>query len=301
MSMNAVIDVTIGLILMYLLLSLICTIVNEFIGTFLGWRAKNLARSIERLIDDDTFRDAVKATGVMGAFEKASGKWGPSYIPSRAFALGVVRALGGAQSGKMDALQGAIGKLPPSGIRSVLEDLADEAGDNLEKYRRNVADWFDDMMDRAGGAYKRKMKICSFLVAATVVVAVNGDSVQVAKSLWEDAALRTQIAAAAVELVEDTGLADDLADLTVISAELRPLPIGWDFDAPGWSDDWYRSPAGWIVKLFGLLFTAMAVTLGAPFWFDLLGKFTRLRGSGGVPKTQREQEPKEQEQKPATA
>lgn len=299
MSINAVIDVTIGLILMYLLLSLVCTIVNEFIGTFLGWRAKNLARSIERLIDDETFRDAVKATGVMGAFEKASGgRWGPSYIPSRAFALGVVRALGGAGSGKMDALRGAIGELPESGIRNVLEELADDGADDIEKYRRNVADWFDDMMERAGGVYKRKMKICSFAVAMAVVIAVNGDSAQVAKSLWEDTALRAQIAEAAAELVEDTGLADDLADLTVISAELRPLPIGWDFDAPGWSSDWYRSPGGWIIKLFGLLFTAMAVTLGAPFWFDLLSKFTRLRGSGGVPKTQREHE---REQAPATA
>lgn len=294
--MNAVVDVAIGLILMYLLLGLVCTIVNEFIGTFLGWRAKNLAQSIERLIDDKTFRDAVKATGVIGAFEKASGARGPSYIPSRAFALGVVRALGGAQSGKMEALQGAIGKLPDSVIKNVLEDLADDAGEDLEKYRRNVANWFDDMMERASGIYKRKMKICSFLVAATVVVAVNGDSIRVAKSLWEDAALRSQIAEAAVELVEDTGLADDLADLTVISAELRPLPIGWDFDAPGWSDDWYRSPSGWIAKVFGLLFTAMAVTLGAPFWFDLLSKFIKVRGSGGVPKTQ-----KEQEEKPATA
>ncbi len=298
MSITAVIDVTVGLILMYLLLSLVCTIVNEFIGTFLGWRAKSLAQSIERLIDDETFRDAVKATGVMGAFAKASGGRGPSYIPSGAFALGVVRALGGTRSGKMDALQGAIGELPDSMIKSVLEDLADEAGDDLEKYRRNVADWFDDMMERAGGVYKRKMKICSFVVAIVVVIAVNGDSAQVAKSLWEDTALRAQIAEAAAELVEDTGLADDLADLTVINAELRPLPIGWDFDAPGWSSDWYRSPTGWVIKLFGLLFTAMAVTLGAPFWFDLLNKFINLRGSGGVPKTQREQERK---QPPETA
>lgn len=300
MSMNAVIDVTIGLILMYLLLSLVCTIINEFIATFLGWRSANLAQGIERLVDDKKLHEAVKATGVMRAFDKASGgSKGPSYIPSRAFALGVVRALGGTSSGGMKPLQGAIGKLEKdSVIRTVLEDFADEAGDDIDKYRRQVADWFDDMMERAGGAYKRKMKICSFVVAAAVVVAVNGDSVQVAKTLWDDAALRTQIAVAAVELVEDTGLADDLADLKMISAELRPLPIGWDVDAPGWSGDWYRSPVGWVIKLFGLLFTAMAVTLGAPFWFDLLSKFVKLRGSGGVPKTQKE---RDETQKPATA
>jgi len=290
MSMNAVIDVTIGLILMYLLLSLVCTIVNEFIATFLGWRSANLAQSIERLLDDKDLHEAVKATGVMKAFDTISGKRRPSYIPSRAFASGVVRALDGTSSGGMKPLRGAIDGLPDSTIKRVLADIADEAGDDIDKYRGRVADWFDDMMDRAGGAYKRRMKICSLVVAVAVVVAVNGDSVQVAKTLWDDAALRTQIAVAAVELVEDTGLADDLADLKMISAELRPLPIGWDVDAPGWSGDWYRSPVGWIIKLFGLLFTAMAVTLGAPFWFDLLSKFVKLRGSGGVPKTQKQQE-----------
>ncbi|MDH5410045.1 MAG: hypothetical protein OEY16_01545 [Alphaproteobacteria bacterium] len=297
MSVNAVIDVTIGLILMYLLLSLICTIINEFIGTFMGWRAANLARSIEQLIDDETLRGAIKATGVMGSFDKVSGKRGPSYIPSRAFALGVVRALNGNQPGTMDTLRGAVGNLPDSVIRNVLEDLADEAGGDIDIYRRNLADWFDDVMERASGGFKRKMKICSFVVAMAVVLAVNGDSVQVAKSLWEDAALRSQIAEAASELVQDTGLVDDLADIKVISAELRPLPIGWDFDSPDWSSDWYRSPGGWVVKLFGLLFTAMAVTLGAPFWFDLLSKFIKFRGAGAVPKTRRE---REQERQPAT-
>ena len=46
------------------------------------------------------------------------------------------------------------------------------------------------------------MKICSFAVAVAVVVAVNGDSLQVASSLWEDAALRSQIAEAFTALVE---------------------------------------------------------------------------------------------------
>lgn len=61
MGMNTVIDVAVGLILMYLLLSLVCTIVNEFIGTFLGWRARNLKNSIDRLADDEGFRSALKA------------------------------------------------------------------------------------------------------------------------------------------------------------------------------------------------------------------------------------------------
>ena len=41
----------------------------------------------------------------------------------------------------------------------------------------------------------------------------------------------------------------------------------------------------WIVALntFGLLITAVALTLGAPFWFDLLKKVANVRSAGKAP------------------
>ena len=40
--------------------------------------------------------------------------------------------------------------------------------------------------------------------------------------------------------------------------------------------DWGSSPLGWLI-------TALALTLGAPFWFDLLSKFINLRSAGKKP------------------
>jgi hypothetical protein len=37
--------------------------------------------------------------------------------------------------------------------------------------------------------------------------------------------------------------------------------------------------------LFGFLFTAIAISLGAPFWFDLLNKFMNLRNAGTKPES----------------
>jgi hypothetical protein len=39
----------------------------------------------------------------------------------------------------------------------------------------------------------------------------------------------------------------------------------------------------WIAKVIGILATMLAIMLGAPFWFDLLSKIVRLRGSGAPP------------------
>jgi hypothetical protein len=54
------------------------------------------------------------------------------------------------------------------------------------------------------------------------------------------------------------------------------LPIGWNID-------WHRDLKGWILfgmwTLFGWLITASAVSLGAPFWFDMLNKLIVVRST----------------------
>ncbi|MDQ1640552.1 MAG: hypothetical protein QOF62_3891 [Pyrinomonadaceae bacterium] len=75
-----------------------------------------------------------------------------------------------------------------------------------------------------------------------------------------------------------------LANLQQIQA--LGLPIGWDstedpkrtwpgrnfFQPGGWSDQIYWHALGWIL-------TALALSLGAPFWFDLLNKFIVIRSA----------------------
>jgi hypothetical protein len=43
-----------------------------------------------------------------------------------------------------------------------------------------------------------------------------------------------------------------------------------------------QNPSDWISKIIGLLLTGVAVSLGAPFWFDVLKRFTTIRSSGNV-------------------
>ena len=66
-----------------------------------------------------------------------------------------------------------------------------------------------------------------------------------------------------------------------------PLPIGWEFEIKAEENGDPRAlpndELGWIIKLLGILFTTFAVSLGAPFWFDLLNKFVNIRGSGAPP------------------
>jgi hypothetical protein len=51
------------------------------------------------------------------------------------------------------------------------------------------------------------------------------------------------------------------------------------FNERGWPEDWKSRGA----RLLGWLFTAFAASLGAQFWFDVLGKIINLRMSGKRP------------------
>src|SRR5262245_19774943 len=82
---------------------------------------------------------------------------------------------------------------------------------------------------------------------------------------------------------------------TALSLQIKELqklerigfPVGWvapfsENFLPFHADGAPRGP-GWMsaaafLKLIGLLATAFAVCLGAPFWFDILNKLLKLRG-----------------------
>jgi hypothetical protein len=64
----------------------------------------------------------------------------------------------------------------------------------------------------------------------------------------------------------------DCTDLS--SFTFDQLPLGWGHPVP-------RDVVGWLGKLIGWVLSAVAISLGAPFWFDLLKKIapgTRMSG-----------------------
>ena len=80
-----------------------------------------------------------------------------------------------------------------------------------------------------------------------------------------DAPLRAAVASRA----SDAGTPEDAAAAIDAVDELK-LPVGWGANAP---DNIFAAIPGWVIAI-------AALNLGAPFWFDLLSRLARLRGSG---------------------
>jgi hypothetical protein len=234
----------------------------------------------------------------------------PSYIPKDLFAsafLDLLREAAPASTEPQEPLaklRGRIAALPEdSTVRKSLEAVLDETTLDIHQAKARVEKWFDDAMDRVSGWYKRRSQWVVLIIAAVLVIAANADSVMIARVLSRDSVLRASLVAAAEQTVrqptpEQRASPDAqaaLAQIREIEARLIDLrlPIGWSSSAGGGEgtparllEDPRAAPSGvlgWLAKMAGLLFTIFAVSLGAPFWFDVLNKVVNVRITGKQP------------------
>ena len=405
---SQILDVAIGMIFIYLLLSLMCSAANEIIESLLKKRAKHLEEGLGELLQNKELVAKVYnhslVKGLFGGKYKPQSRKLPSYIPSENFALALMDLVLPGQAGSatvksgaadamlshtpspsppvminvagspapgaaaptptagftapaakpnpLDPLRNALQSFPYPEVRQALLPLVDAAGNDAAKARQNIEDWFNSSMDRVSGWYKRRAQVMLLVIGLIVTMAVNADSIIVAKRLASDRALRESVVAAADAYAKanatvsstplptptpaatpkpasspaakpsgspaaiasaptpkpsvtpepsatpDTCVKGDCSDpespkckLKMSQCKLQELglPIGWVLPDepqtkwPGlhfWTADFW---SGWAVQirihLLGWLLTALAISLGAPFWFDMLNKLIVVRGT----------------------
>ncbi len=224
-----------------------------------------------------------------------------------------------------DRVDEVLARIPEGAARVRLTTLLEDAGKDLDKWRKGLEDWFDEKMTRVSGWYKRRTKLWLFLIGIVLVVVTNADSVAIARSLWSNQTLRDSVVQASSQFIQPTpttGATSGGSSTGASNAEapcpVQPptpvpsaspatrnslqclqqsedalkglgIPIGWPTlswrtwkDLPDDARVPHNATEAW-VKLAGLILTALALTLGAPFWFDLLNKVANLRSSGGAP------------------
>jgi hypothetical protein len=286
-------ELAISMVFVYLLLSLICTAINEWIAAVAGLRAKTLEKGIRNLLNDhggQGFAARLYDHPLIKGLCEQGHK--PSYIPSRIFALALldmiapVNAVGPPRS--LADVRSLVEKMNDTDLRTTLLILIDNSGAELTRLRRSLENWFDDSMNRVSGWYKKKTHTTIFVLASMLTLMVNVDTVMIVNALSRDATLRASIVAAAQEaakqpLPQDGGNGPDIAKLQNQINALQ-LPIGWAADPR----DPRAVPSSFgdaVMKILGLSLTAFAISLGAPFWFDLLNRLVNLRATGKPPES----------------
>jgi len=194
----------------------------------------------------------------------------------------------------LQPLRDALGKLTTSQTQKALLVLLDAAGNDANKARENIETWFNSSMDRVSGWYKRRAQTIILILGFAIAVAVNADSLVLLKELSKDKTLREALVASAEGYAKanaalPSGSSDGIDRISQNLEKIKQLqlPIGWLDESddllrkwPGWC---FRGEGGWFEQFYrhwlGWLITALAVSLGAPFWFDLLNKIIVVRST----------------------
>ncbi len=295
-------NVVIGLVFVYLLLSVICSGINELLASVMSLRSKNLEKGIRNLLSDPNGSGTAQQffqlplVKSLGRRVTSSTRHLPSYIPSRTFSLALFNLLFPENEDKgsktIQDVRQAINNLDADpDLKNNLLSFVNNAQDDLDKFRTSIETWYDDAMDRVSGWYKRRVRAIILTLAVVLTVVMNADTFMIVNVLWNDASMRNTIVANAGAAVENASISDTSAATERIqfaSAQLNELQLfGWS-PSTIVADKVPDDIIGWLRKLLGLFLTAVAVTLGAPFWFDILGKLINLRSSGKVPPTLQE-------------
>lgn len=91
-----------------------------------------------------------------------------------------------------------IRRITDDGFRSAMQTILITAR-NLDEARAKLSQWYDDNMDRVSAAYKDRVQLYSLAVGCAIAVILNVDALFLARTLWNDDALRASVAAAARE------------------------------------------------------------------------------------------------------
>lgn len=345
MSLIDLLQVIVAVILIYLVLSLLASEIQEMLASWLEFRAKNLRESIQILlgeVDDrgklvpyeNTLTQQIYQQPQIKSLNQSTSTFisqlpflkpskGPSYLTKEDFADAILEWL------NTDP-QITIQLTPQTSISALLtelnkiDNLTDQKGVKrlisiakntqvkydqpiLKDFRESLCQLFEKAEKRTSGAYKRNAKGVSFLIGLGLAIALNVDSFQIVDQLVKKPQLTlvyNQVAEQVFnqnnegfnQLLEncfknennnpqdcEKQSKDFQKALTTTLDSLEESNIN---TVIGWSK---TNDQSWITailstlspsKMLGWIISGIAMAMGAPFWFDLLGKVINVRNAG---------------------
>lgn len=260
---------------MMLVLALAAQSLQELLKTALVIKGKTMWQAIEGLV-----REAIKAKG--GVIVEAD-----AVVKAL---LDRLRGLGQAgfrkSSIRLDALTAAqlrdlitTLQLPATPVQA---DIRPDTSAALAAVGERAEAWYPLAMTPVDDRYRRRMRVLAVLASAIVVIPLNAGADRIFRLARTDASFRASVDAVASRLdsaktkaspanpqtVNAGAAAQPSADIRVASANMHAAVVTADsllpFQVPTGKE--MATPAWWV----GNLASIMLVSLGAPFWHDLL-------------------------------
>jgi hypothetical protein len=298
MQLDAILEVAIGLVTTWLILSIAVSQIQEFIVERIKWRSRFLERRLMDMLQNrdlvnqfyqHPFIQALYTKSMTGVPQK------PNSVPDDVFGKVMVDVfLNPGKTGQEipastmstsqmtqkvnesmawleeedPPLARTMKHLVPKMDGPITESEPIKLENNLAVFRNNAEGWFSTTMSQATNTYRKNAQALALLLGFALAWLLNVDSVFITNQLWRDPTLRQTIVAQAGSV---NPAVDVSFDTTTAKLKQLSLPVGWHTDALP-QNSW-----GWAIKCFGLFITALATAQGSPFWFDVLGRISNIR------------------------
>jgi hypothetical protein len=253
MQLDAILEVAIGLVFVWLIISVATMEVQSRISLMLGWRAEQLEKSILSMLKDealvkkfyehplvvelalkDKYGDLIK--------DKKGTIRRPEYIPNATFATVACEIIMNAgkegEDVPLDTM--SISEMKAS-IKSLaeknpnlervnhyllpnMEKTADDIEAKLTEYRKNTEAWFGDVMSQASNWYKVRAQWMAFWIGLTIAIFINIDTINIAQKLWQEPTARAVLVAQAQAEAQNEEPGESISFTTAKSLN---FPAGW--------------------------------------------------------------------------
>jgi hypothetical protein len=274
-----------------------------------------LRKGIHQLLENQPIRGEESKDGFLREFYKhplitsvMHDKNHPAYLSPRTFAAVVTDLLTVSKPGVIafEDLEAGGKELPDGAVKKTVLALVQRSDKELEVAQAAIEGWFNDAMDRVSGWYKRRTQFWTLMIALVLTLIANADTIQITRQLWNDPVLRTRLVEEAkvrgqkprpgisVEYANEDDPTNPIVtrnegnEVSEKERELLGQVLGW---RKGIRESLHPE------VFLGWLLTILALSMGAPFWFDMLNKFTNVRFAGKSP-TEASKAPEKQDAKP---
>lgn len=283
MALSSVLEIVLGLVLVYYVLSLLVSYITAEIARWSQIRAKNVEHVLLEQLKDPQMYEALMAHPLISnlkpmQLDRASTT--TSYgkiteIVPATFTTALLDMLGHGAYGsdKLDKIMSTVETFSDDYLKTELISMMGTASDDLQIARKNVEVWFEHARQKVSNLYEQHARRIAIICAVVVTVGIDVDSLSLADWLWNQPTVRAVAASKASDFVAQS----PNADVTSYIAQLDELqaPILWRTPLP-------NTVSGWLSRLVGWFITWVAVARGASFWYDVLRRVQSASPPGPV-------------------
>jgi hypothetical protein len=266
-------DVFVSLITIYIVLALTVSALTEIFTRLVGLRSIGLKSGIRSILQDPNVKglsDETKMFWNSGIIKSATdGDSSPNSMDALTFATATLTTAGMDVARNAGQAKTMIANAPiNSHLKDVLSGLADRSLSRGTTLHDELAQHFDATMEKIGRWYRHWTQGIAFVLALVFTVYVNANTLDLLHQLTAQPASRLELAKIQASLSTDPAdHARAISNLKDLDAIITSDTLSGSTLRPELAKDPFRT-------IIGLLITILAVSLGAPFWFDVLARIS---------------------------